>query len=181
MGGVLTGASGRASIDGLWACGEVASTGAHGANRLASNSLLEAVVFAARVADDIRDQLPAAQTLPATALPSDGGADPDPADVRQLRHAMTDQVGVVRTGEGLEAALAVIDALAKRSRSPRFDNTLAAARLIAAAALLRTESRGGHYRADFPAADPALRHRTFITLADAERVSRAMPAPVSAD
>ena len=58
MGGILTDAHGRTTLDGLWACGEAASTGAHGANRLASNSLLEAVVFAARIADDIAEHLP---------------------------------------------------------------------------------------------------------------------------
>jgi L-aspartate oxidase len=78
-------------------------------------------------------------------------------------------VGVVRDGAGLARALAVIEALEDRCRSPRFGNMLVAARMIAAAALARVESRGGHYRSDFPAADPVWRHRTLMTLAEARR------------
>jgi L-aspartate oxidase len=172
MGGVSTDANGRSSIDGLWACGEVASTGAHGANRLASNSLLEAVVFAARAASDIRRHFPVARTeVVAPAGP--GGAEPAAEDVQRLRRTMSDLVGVVRTGEGLEAALAIIAGLAERTRSAAFQNSLAAARLIAAAALARAESRGGHYRADYPEEAAGRRRRTFITLGEAERYGRA--------
>jgi L-aspartate oxidase len=170
MGGVLTDANGRASIDGLWACGEVASTGAHGANRLASNSLLEAVVFAARAAADIRAHLLVPRTRVVVPAGGPGAVDADAADVQRLRRTMTDEVGVVRDGVGLAAALATINELAAASRSPRLQNMLAAARLIAAAALARHESRGGHYRSDFPSADPSERHRTFMTLADASRL-----------
>jgi L-aspartate oxidase len=171
MGGVLTDADGRASLAGLWACGEAASTGAHGGNRLASNSLLEAVVFATRVADDIRARLPEPRELEAEALSANGvPVEPDPADVARLRRVMAGDVGVVRDGAGLARALAVIEALEDRCRSPRFGNMLVAARMIAAAALARVESRGGHYRSDFPAADPVWRHRTLMTLAEARRV-----------
>jgi len=174
MGGVLTDAGGRTTLDGLWACGEIASTGAHGANRLASNSLLEAVAFAAWVAADIgRHVVP---TRPPAVGGFVGDAEPpltDPADVARLRAAMSDHVGVIRDHDGLVHALAVIAALETRSASPRFINVLAAARMIATAALARTESRGGHYRADFPATDPAWRHRTFMTLAEAERIAAA--------
>jgi L-aspartate oxidase len=167
MGGVLTDADGRSTLDGLWACGETSSTGAHGANRLASNSLLEAVAFAARVAADIAARLPQVRRALAVALPENGAADPDPADVKLLRRTMTDDVGVVRDRAGLTRALGVIATLEAKNRSPRFANMLAAARTIAAGALARAESRGGHYRSDFPSADPAWRHRTFITLAEA--------------
>ena len=170
MGGVLTDADGRSTLDGLWACGETSSTGAHGANRLASNSLLEAVAFAARVAADIAAFLPQARRIAAVPLPPNGSGDPDPADVKLLRRTMTDDVGVVRDRAGLARALGVIATLEARNRSPRFANMLAAARMIAAGALARTESRGGHYRSDYPTADPAWRHRTFMTLAEAERV-----------
>ncbi len=83
---------------------------------------------------------------------------------------------MVRDREGLTEALAVIADLAATCRAPRFLNSLTAARMIAAAALARTESRGGHYRVDFPAADPAWRHRTFMTLAEADRVGARVEA-----
>src|SRR6476661_1910269 len=102
MGGVLTDANGRATVEGLWACGEVASTGAHGANRLASNSLLEAVVFGARVARDINAmaQTTARPTHNVPLLPVTD-ASPMPA----LRTSMSKNVGVIRTGAGLSRAL----------------------------------------------------------------------------
>ena len=171
MGGLLVDANGRTTLDGLWACGETASTGAHGANRLASNSLLEAVVFAARVAEDVSEHTRPPRLLTASERP-DGGAfesAPSPEELALLRDTMSAHVGVVRDRAGLEKALAVIAMLEERSRSPRFLNMLTTAKLIAAAALQRTESRGGHYRSDFPDPDPAWRHRTFMTLADAER------------
>lgn len=170
MGGVLTDADGRTTLDGLWAAGETSSTGAHGANRLASNSLLEAVVFGARVADDVRARFPEPEAAEAVALPANGATEPDPGDLRLLRRTMADDVGVVRDRAGLNRALAVIAALEAKNRSPRFANMLAAARMIAAAALARTESRGGHYRSDYPSADPEWQRRTFMTLAEAERV-----------
>ena len=106
MGGVATDANGRTSLEGLWAAGEVASTGAHGANRLASNSLLEAVVYAARIAEDI-----GGLALPDTAArssPAPLGADDTVNDaVREqaLRNLMSAHVGVVRSGDGLKHAL----------------------------------------------------------------------------
>jgi L-aspartate oxidase len=84
---------------------------------------------------------------------------------------MAADVGVVRDVAGLRRALAAIDALASRDGSMRFRNMLTTAKLIAAAALARTESRGGHYRSDFPEPDEGWRHRTFLTLADAERIA----------
>ena len=91
-------------------------------------------------------------------------------NIALLRHTMSTHVGVVRDRSGLEHALTTIAGLEKRTQAPRIRNMLTAAQLIAAAALARTESRGGHYRSDFPDADPAWRHRTFMTLADAERI-----------
>lgn len=170
MGGVLTDANGRTTLDGLWACGETSSTGAHGANRLASNSLLEAVVFAARAADDIKEHLPTSELMHPIAEPNGLGV-ADPKAVAELRRIMAADVGVVRDAAGLRRALEAIDALGDRDPSMRFQNMLTTAKLIAAAALARTESRGGHYRSDFREPDPAWRHRTFVTLVDAERIA----------
>jgi L-aspartate oxidase len=182
MGGLHTEAHGRTSLEGLWACGETASTGAHGANRLASNSLLEAVVFAARVADDVKDRAiitDAAEPARTSLGPS---TEPSAEDVALLRKTMARHVGAVRDREGLTEALSIIQKLEKNCRSVRFLNMLTTAKLIAAAALARTESRGGNYRSDFPNSDPAWRRRTFITLAEAEKISaealKRVPSPV---
>jgi len=168
MGGVATDRSGRSSLPGLWACGESAATGLHGANRLASNGLLEALVFARLAADDIARDLPKGAAPPVPLDFPAGGAAVDPAQVARLRRVMTDHVGVVRDGAGLRHSLDEIAALAAESPADGpMANMLAAATLIAAAALKRRESRGGHYRTDFPAADPAQAHRSRLTLAEA--------------
>lgn len=174
MGGVLTDADGRTSLDGLWACGEVTSTGAHGANRLASNSLLEAVVFSGRIAADIAGLLPMPKTNPWTDRSGEREAVEMPGDsagMKRLRQAMSANVGVIRNGDGLRRALAEIVALERINRSPRFANSLATAKLMAAMALKREESRGGHFRDDFPDEKPEWRRRTFATLAEADAIA----------
>ena len=175
MGGILTDASGRSTVDGLWACGEVASTGAHGANRLASNSLLEAVVFGARVAKDIASSsrpmsLKAVRHEPPA---SAAGAREDGENAeRTLRLAMTEGVGVIRDEASLRNALAAIVALERSGADDRrLANMLTAAKLIAAAALARKESRGAHFRSDFPLPDERLAKRSFLTLEKAEAIA----------
>ncbi len=172
MGGVLTDATGRTSLDGLWAAGEVASTGAHGANRLASNSLLEAAVYAARIAEDIAGLLPMRQrpAWPEIARSAERPIADEPAQARALRQLMTAHVGVVRHRDGLARALTEIARL-ERADDAALRNMATAALLVTAAAWRRQESRGGHYRSDYPAADPAQARRTFITLDEARAIA----------
>lgn len=170
MGGILVDASGRSTIDGLWACGESASTGAHGANRLASNSLLEAVVFAARIADDIQGLLPSPQAgwTDREGTPGGGNGSDETEAIGVLRRMMTDKVGVIRDRAGLMEALDVIGSLGHGNISTQMRNRLTTAKLIAVAALRREESRGAHCRSDYPETDPALARRSFLKLSDAE-------------
>ena len=161
MGGVMTDAEARTSLTGLFAAGECASTGAQGANRLASNSLLEAAVFGTRAAEAARD----AATVKSAVLPARPAPDLPEAALATLRQAMTRDVGVVRDAAGLNRALDLIDELQAQHGQAL---PLVAARLVAAPALAREESRGAHYRADFPQAAPVAR-RTILTLAELGR------------
>jgi L-aspartate oxidase len=170
MGGIAVDECGRTSLPGLWACGEVAATGAHGANRLASNSLLEALVFGARVADDLRHGLPAEKT-PRGRRP---GFTPliiqSPGDeelILAVRRLMWEKVGLSRDAAGLRSAVRELLRLAQAypRAAGEARNLLCVARLVAAAALERRESRGGHYRSDFPEPDPAWQRRLFLTAA----------------
>ena len=179
MGGVAVDERGRTSIPNLWAAGEVACTGVHGANRLASNSLLEAVVFGARVAQDIRSMALKAPIAP--------GKKDFVSAVRQavqddeLRQIMARHVGVIRDAEGLARALADIARIERTATSRALRNMATTALLIAAAAWKRRESRGGHYRSDYPQPDPAQANRTFLALEDARAIAaRAAARPVPA-
>jgi L-aspartate oxidase len=160
MGGIRTDLDGRTSRNGLWAVGEVASTGVHGANRLASNSLLEAMVFADRAARALvatRSHAPRS-TLAAVAGPWDSNADGAYETARSaMRRVMSEDVGVQRSEASLldaERALAALVATTPEA-AWRTRNQLLVAQLIAHAALRRRESRGGHTRVDFPERVPA--------------------------
>jgi L-aspartate oxidase len=142
MGGILVDRRGRTSIDGLWACGEAACTGLHGANRLASNSLLEAAVCGGWVAQDIAATSATSRRLPVV---PDAGTGSDPAPVRPI---LSRAAGVLRDGEGLRAAARVLFPLAL-SRRAASDPALVGL-MIVIAALRREESRGAHARTDFP-------------------------------
>jgi len=172
MGGIAVDAQGQTSLDGLWAAGEVASTGLHGANRLASNSLLEAVACAARVARDIADTVPpdASGPLPAESSDTDP-APPSRAREEALRALMAADVGVIRDGGGLARALDTIVAIARDAPSGSLRDMATAALLIAAAAYRRRESRGAHARSDCPDADPEQAKRNFLTLAEARAIA----------
>jgi L-aspartate oxidase len=158
MGGIQTDLEGRSSLPGLWAAGEVASTGVHGANRLASNSLLEGLVFADRTGRSVV----AAPGQPAAFLPPDQAAPTrDPGDdqrcepIRQaMRDTMTADVGVQRTEGSLLYAEGALDRLIREAPAGawRTRNQLLVARLITQAARRRRESRGGHRRLDYPPA-----------------------------
>jgi L-aspartate oxidase len=179
MGGVAVDARGRSSVAGLWAAGEVASTGAHGANRLASNSLLEAVVFGARIAQDIGGmELKAAAVLPAVKEVTASAA---PVRDGELRKIMSAHVGVIRDAEGLSRALEKITRIERQAASPGLCNMATAALLVTAAAWRRGESRGAHYRSDHPHPEPAQAKRSFLTLDEARAIAeRAAALPATA-
>jgi L-aspartate oxidase len=168
MGGIATDVRGRTSLEGLWAIGECACTGLHGANRLASNSLLEALVFGARAAEDVRAHLiprPARGVLPA---PDRYEAPPVP---RALRETLTRFAGLERDADGLAKALRQIAQIERAGgHEASLLNMTATAKMVVAGALQRKESRGGHYRSDYPQTD-ATGSRNFMTLADADRVA----------
>src|SRR5690606_28917423 len=176
MGGVKVDERGRSSLPGLWACGEASCTGLHGANRLASNSLLEAVVYGARIADDIGGLEAAYEMAPFKGIEwieEEGNRAEDvlrnTVAVQGLRRIMTAPVGVERDAVGLKKALREIahpEATAVQV-TPAYLNVTTSATLVAAGALKREESRGGHFRKDFPEARVEWEHHTEMTLTEA--------------
>jgi L-aspartate oxidase len=157
MGGILVDAAGRSTVPGLWACGEVSSTGLHGANRLASNSLLEALAFAPRIAESIDAASAPASTdrpAPLPAIPPQ-----DAAALAEVRGIMERCVGVVRDDAGLSQAIARLADLSERG-----SDAAATGLMITRSALDRCESRGAHWRSDHPGQLPA-RHSVFTPAA----------------
>ena len=201
MGGIATDTAGRTSLPGLWACGEVACTGVHGSNRLASNSLLEGLVFGRRAALDVAtspevDSVVSPPTLmPAPSLPACAIA----AKTDQVRAVMTAQVAVARDGDGLAAALAELKMVegelmhwtpqpgqplrlptAEIEGLARLRNLAIVGRLITTGALSRRESRGAHWRSDFPKAGAAWRPGPERRAADIVPNRAPPPEPASA-
>jgi L-aspartate oxidase len=168
MGGVATDLHGATSLPGLFAAGEVAATGVHGANRLASNSLLEGLVFGARAAAAMLNKLPAAKLPspkpnpradhpPQAAQPAAAPAPPDAHKaVEEAQQILWEKVAIIRDGKHLSEAvkrlteLSLPDPPSHSRHAQESCNILAVARLIASCALAREESRGAHYRSDFP-------------------------------
>jgi L-aspartate oxidase len=170
MGGVAVTQGGRSSVAGLYACGECAGTGLHGANRLASNSLLEAAVTGQEVAAAIRfDGVPAARDL--AAVPAWA-----PADPTEVRDIMSAGLGVLRDDNGMCAAAAALLRLAEGAGPAADPATVGLA--VGVSALRRAESRGAHARTDYPALlARALRSR--ITLDETFAAARALDCVVA--
>ncbi|MEP7074575.1 MAG: L-aspartate oxidase [Acidobacteriota bacterium] len=153
MGGIRTDLWGRSTLPGLYAAGEVTCTGVHGANRLASNSLLEGLVFGARAgeaaADDVRQ---AAAPTPHSdgAATSDAQSAMSTAVKKRVKRLMWERVGIIRDKDSLERALAEFRQIAASNLGTSSRNFVTLATLVATAALWREESRGGHFRTDFP-------------------------------
>jgi L-aspartate oxidase len=188
MGGVVTDTWGATAVRGLFACGEVASTGVHGANRLASNSLLECLVYGHRAARAALALSDAGKALSPPLGPPTGRQDkwpvppgePTASDLRRLGHLLMEDVGLVRDEQGLERARARLAAWAPLA-SPPLRPALLVAGLIAQAALLRTESRGAHLRTDFPALDPAWTAQIVLQNGVAPRVEPLLSTAVATD
>jgi L-aspartate oxidase len=162
MGGVRTTLDGRSTLAGLYAAGEVASTGVHGANRLASNSLLEGLVFGARAGHAACGDLRSNAAGSTSAKPEACSVSTADADaIRAVQEIMTRHVGIVRDAGGLRTALQHLAEIGSTIHPPSTSvgyearNLQQVGTLVARSALARQESRGGHYRSDFPAHDDA--------------------------
>ncbi len=166
MGGVVVDADGRTTLPGLWAVGEVSTTGVHGANRLASNSLVEGMVFGHRAAVDINRSAGASALHSSVEVPcrspftdrTDGSIGED------LRQVMWQRVGVLRDEAGLRRAVAQFRRwMAEVTDGSRLYDQLLVARLVAESAMARRESRGAHFRTDFRQTNQILTRRRVIT------------------
>lgn len=163
MGGIRTDVRGRTGLDGLWAAGECASTGLHGANRLASNSLLEAVVMGQAAARDMAD----AETMPAVRTADIPAPPADDEGLGEIRRLLSAHVGVLRDADGLGRAIRGLGPIVERQSAASPPALVAL--MMAVAALDRTESRGSHTRTDHPGLGAGPARRRPLTAADAAR------------
>jgi L-aspartate oxidase len=192
-GGIRTDLHGRSSLEGLYACGETSCTGVHGANRLASNSLLEGLVFARRIADDLTTRLGAGELPETTPTGVDGGRELVRGRRRlDVQRVMTAGSGTVRSAASLAGAEEALGAIAARAavddvhkqggpKSWETTNLLHLGRALTYAAALREETRGGHVREDFPSRDDAhhLHHTVLSRAADGALVASRVAVPRS--
>lgn len=168
MGGIMTDAYGRTAVEGFYACGEAACNGIHGANRLASNSLLEGLVFGRRIAIELSSMIldgahKKAGIHGGLYFEKKSGESLKNADVlkSRLRRLMTEKVGIIRSEENLQDALRQVTEMKRETENKtytsveqwEFVNMLTVAELVIKSALMRKESRGAHYRADYPCTD----------------------------
>jgi len=176
IGGVKTNTWGETSISGLFAAGEVACTGVHGANRLASNSMLEVLVFSKRIVERTSggsaDKSPVKRKETRVALPERQVERVNsPVNRRALQEIMWHQVGIIRDEKGLTSAVETLAAWQKSLPEPadrpgfELSNLVLTGRLVAEAALMRQESRGAHFRSDYPVHSPEWeKHITFVAV-----------------
>jgi L-aspartate oxidase len=157
MGGVRTDLWGRTTLPGLYAAGEVSCTGVHGANRLASNSLLEGLVFGARAGEAAavdspksKVQSPKSEERKSGTRDSGLGAQLSTAVRKRVKRVMWERVGILRDAASLKRAIAEFEQISRSNLSVSSRNFVTLASLVAKAALWREESRGGHFRTDFP-------------------------------
>lgn len=167
MGGITTDANGKTNIAGLWACGETASTGVHGANRLASNSLLEAIVFASIIAKNIKSLPSKNLIIKNNKFSQSNVVEINSKDLKILKSIMTNKVGVERNEKELNEAFNDVSILnQKYKKINQINNTIITSLLIIKSAINRKEHRGSHYRSDFPETNPLLKNRSKITIKD---------------
>lgn len=178
-GGVRVDLAGRSSVPGLYACGETACTGVHGANRLASNSLLEGLVFAARIADDIHRTLRKLEREePVALLESEPELLIDPQMRTNISSAMSLGAGVIRTKESLQNTSLTLEKIRTRSSSNpcveawEATNLYTLAEVIVASALIREETRGSHWREDFPSESPSWVKRIIESMSSDGQLSQ---------
>jgi L-aspartate oxidase len=164
IGGVRTDLDGRSSLEGLSACGEVAATGVHGANRLASNSLLECLVFGKRAVEAASAGSVLSAEWPTPCTDDEPTLEASAAETKRLGALLTERVGLLRSQERLCSAKRELDELqnAGSTKSLSWRNRLTVAGLMVQAALLRTESRGVHLREDFPGENPEWRRHIVL-------------------
>jgi L-aspartate oxidase len=176
MGGVKVNTWGETNIGGLFAAGETACTGVHGANRLASNSLLEVVVFSKRIIEKSQMQSNSTATITSKTdwhhlSPQSDQGDIPLLNLANLQSLLWDEVGIVRSGEGLNRAAGILAAWQKVMPQPtdrasyELNAMILNARLVTEAALMREESRGAHFRTDFSQPSPQWERHTVFKIA----------------